>query len=68
VEGDGPLERASDGVVRFESAHIAGVESELIVRSPHSGMQDRPETIEEVRRILLEHSARSACPVPAPGR
>jgi hypothetical protein len=28
-------------------------------------MQDTAETIEEVRRILLEHSASSACPLPA---
>jgi pimeloyl-ACP methyl ester carboxylesterase len=65
VDGDDPLDQASDGVVKFKSAHIAGVESELIVQSPHSGMQDKAETIEEVRRILLEHSARSACPLPA---
>jgi pimeloyl-ACP methyl ester carboxylesterase len=64
VEGDGPLEDASDGVVKYRSAHVAGVASELIVRSPHSGMQAKAETIEEVRRIFLEHSATSACPVP----
>jgi pimeloyl-ACP methyl ester carboxylesterase len=43
---------------------VDDVASELIVRSPHSGMQDAPQTIEEVRRILLEHSAKSACPMP----
>ena len=32
------------------------------MRSPHSGMQAAPATIEEVRRILLAHSERSACP------
>ncbi|MFI5317659.1 MAG: esterase/lipase family protein [Myxococcota bacterium] len=64
VDSDEPLESAGDGVVKYESAHIEPVESELIVRSPHSGMQAAPETVEEVRRILLEHSARSACPVP----
>jgi pimeloyl-ACP methyl ester carboxylesterase len=64
VEGDGPLDRASDGVVKYESAHIGGVESELIVQSPHSGMQAAPETVEEVRRIFLAHSATSACPLP----
>jgi len=31
----------------------------------HSAMQAAPETVEEVRRILLEHSAASACPLPA---
>jgi hypothetical protein len=64
VEDDSPLDVASDGVVKYESAHVAGVESELIVRSPHSGMQAAPATIEEMRRILIAHSARSACPVP----
>jgi pimeloyl-ACP methyl ester carboxylesterase len=64
VKDDKPLERAGDGVVKYESAHIEGVESELVVRSPHSGMQAAPATVEEVRRILLEHSATSACPAP----
>ncbi|MFI5314347.1 MAG: esterase/lipase family protein [Myxococcota bacterium] len=54
VDGDGPLEDASDGVVRYSSAHIAGVDSEKIVRSGHSA-QGNPETIEEIRRILLLH-------------
>ncbi len=64
VEDDSPLESAGDGVVKYQSAHVEGVESELIVHSPHSGMQAEPATIEEVRRIFLEHSARSACPLP----
>ncbi|MEN8184269.1 MAG: hypothetical protein ABFS46_17220 [Myxococcota bacterium] len=54
VRGDGPPEEGSDGVVEFTSAHLEGVESELIVRSIHSS-QGHPETILEVRRILLEH-------------
>ena len=66
VDSDAPLDRAGDGVVKYQSAHIEGVASELIVRSPHSGMQAAPQTIEEVRRILLEHAARSACPPPSP--
>ena len=65
VDDDSPLDQAGDGVVKYESAHIDGVASELIVRSPHSGMQSAPESIEEVRRILLAHSAASACPLPA---
>ncbi|MBI5507051.1 MAG: alpha/beta hydrolase [Deltaproteobacteria bacterium] len=56
VQGDGPIEKGDDGVVRYESAHIDGVESEKIVHSSHS-TQAVPETIEEVRRILLEHAA-----------
>jgi len=52
VKGDGPIETGDDGVVKYESAHIDGVKSELVVRWEHS-VQGRPEAIEEVRRILL---------------
>jgi len=62
VDSDEPLDQAGDGVVKYQSAHIEPVESELIVRSPHSGMQAAPATIEEVRRILVAHSERSSCP------
>jgi hypothetical protein len=62
-DGRAPLASASDGVVRYASVHIDEVESEVTVRSPHSGMQAAPQTIEEVRRILLQHSRASACPV-----
>jgi pimeloyl-ACP methyl ester carboxylesterase len=55
VKGDGPIEDGNDGVVEYKSAHIDGVESELVVRSGHS-TQATPETIEEVRRILYEHA------------
>ena len=48
VDDDSPLDQAGDGVVKYESAHVDGVASELIVRSPHSGMQAAPETVEEV--------------------
>jgi pimeloyl-ACP methyl ester carboxylesterase len=54
VKGDGPIESGSDGVVKYSSAHIEGVESEFVVRSGHS-CQDKPAVIEEVRRILLKH-------------
>jgi pimeloyl-ACP methyl ester carboxylesterase len=54
VLGDGPPEEGNDGVVKYTSAHIDGVASELIVRSGHS-TQAVPETIEEVRRILYAH-------------
>ena len=55
VSRTGPVENGNDGVVEDKSAHIDGVESELVVRSGHS-TQSRPETIEEVRRILYEHA------------
>ncbi len=49
-------EDARDGVVAYTSAHIDGVESELLVQSGHS-CQNHPRAIREVRRILLEHLA-----------
>ena len=55
VEGGGPPAQGGDGVVKYSSAHIDGVESEKIVHSAHS-MQGNPETIQEVKRILLEHA------------
>jgi pimeloyl-ACP methyl ester carboxylesterase len=58
VQGDGPPEKGGDGVVRYKSAHIDGVDSELVVRSGHSA-QDNPATIEEIRRILLLHANES---------
>ncbi len=54
VKGDGPPEKGDDGVVKYTSAHIDGVDSELVVRSSHS-TQATQETIEEVRRLLYEH-------------
>ena len=51
VEGSGPVMQGDDGVVKYSSAHIEPVESELVVRSSHS-TQGHPATIEEVRRIL----------------
>ena len=55
VKGTGPIEGGNDGVVEYKSAHIEGVESELVVRSGHS-TQATSETIEEVRRILYEQA------------
>ena len=51
-----PIETGDDGVVRYQSAHIEPVESELVVLgSGHSALAE-PATIEEVRRILYEHA------------
>jgi len=52
VKGDGPIETGDDGMVQYQSAHIEGVKSELVVRWEHS-VQGQPEAIQEVRRILL---------------
>jgi hypothetical protein len=54
VDSDAPLSDVGDGVVKYMSAHIDGVESEKIIRSSHS-VQGNPETILEVKRILHEH-------------
>jgi hypothetical protein len=51
-----PRDQAGDGVVKYASAHIDGVESEFVVTSGHS-CQNNPHTIGAVRRILLEHIA-----------
>jgi hypothetical protein len=54
VLGDGPVQTGNDGIVKYESAHIEGVASELVLRFGHS-VQGHPKAIEEVRRILIEH-------------
>ena len=61
VLGDGPVETGDDGVVTYKSAHIDGVESELVIRNAGHSVQSNPHTVDEVRRILLLHLA-EACP------
>jgi pimeloyl-ACP methyl ester carboxylesterase len=58
VQHDPPTASGSDGMVPYESAHVDGVASELLVSSSHL-CQDKPVVIGEVRRILLEHEALS---------
>ena len=48
------LQLSSDGVVPYSSAHLAGAQSEKVINSWHS-VQETPEAIVEVRRILHEH-------------
>ena len=55
VKGE-PIETGDDGVVKYQSAHIEPVESELVVLGSGHSTQANPETIEEVRRILYEHA------------
>lgn len=54
----GPKEEGGDGVVTYQSAHLADVESERVVESGHSS-QSNPVVISEVRRILIEHLAKA---------
>ena len=57
VQHDPPTASGSgDGMVPYDSAHLDGVASELLVSSGHL-CQDKPAVIREVRRILLEHQA-----------
>ncbi|AGA27656.1 lysophospholipase [Singulisphaera acidiphila DSM 18658] len=44
----------TDGVVLYNSSHLDGAASELIVEGNHSSQQ-KPEVTQELRRILLEH-------------
>lgn len=59
-ETDGPIEDGNDGVVEYKSAHIEGVESELVVHSNHS-CQANPHTVGEVWRILRLHAEDAPC-------
>lgn len=47
----------SDGVVRYSSAHLEGVASEVVVPASHSEIHRHPQAIDEMRRILKEHLA-----------
>lgn len=48
------LTESSDGVVPYTSSHLSGAQSEKVIHSWHS-VQETPEAIVEVRRILHEH-------------
>jgi pimeloyl-ACP methyl ester carboxylesterase len=68
VKGDEPVgPDSSDGVVKFKSAQIDDVASEIVVRSGHSVL-DNPHAVEDVRRILLEHADALPCAGGAPAQ
>jgi pimeloyl-ACP methyl ester carboxylesterase len=50
----GPLEKSSDGVVPYTSAHLDTALSEKIVPAPHS-LVGHPQTASEIVRVLHEH-------------
>ncbi len=54
-----------DGVVSTESAHLEGVDSEIVVNAEHSVVHRHPLSVLEVRRILLEHAAQVHLPPPS---
>ncbi|MFO1024159.1 MAG: alpha/beta hydrolase [Acetobacteraceae bacterium] len=59
---DGPLEDRNDGVVEYKSAHIPGVESELVIEHQSHSTQSNPLAVREVHRILVDQLARPARP------
>ena len=59
---DRALVDSDDGLVPYRSAHLAGAQSELVIPFSHS-VQETPEAILEVRRILREHQRA----IPGPG-
>ena len=56
VRPDSPPDHRTDGLVSYESAHVAGAATEKVVSTGHL-CQDHPDVIAEVRRILSEHIA-----------
>ena len=50
--GRGDTPNSSDGVVPYWSSHLASAQSEKIVPTGHEAM-DNPQSVEEIRRILL---------------
>ena len=57
---DGPLDARNDGVVEYTSAHIEGVESELVIERQDHSTQSNPLAVREVHRILIEQLGRAA--------
>ncbi|MEO8270351.1 MAG: alpha/beta fold hydrolase [Aureliella sp.] len=53
----GEEQATDDGVVTYDSAHMADAVSEVIVPSEHQNIHRNPKAILEVRRVLLEHLA-----------
>ncbi len=53
-----PLTDSNDGIVPYKSAHLPGSESEKVISSGHS-VQETPEAIIEIRRIMHLHLKQS---------
>ena len=51
----GRLAAGTDGVVARESAHLDNAVSEIEVVADHTTVHAHPQTVLEVRRVLLEH-------------
>jgi len=58
VSKPGFLQKGSgrgDGVVSYESAHLDTAVSEIIVDADHMSVHRHPQSVLEVRRVLIEH-------------
>ncbi|MBQ8173483.1 MAG: hypothetical protein IJ034_06055, partial [Mailhella sp.] len=49
-----PLAESSDSIVPYSSSHLGGAVSEKVIASGHS-VQESPEAILEIRRIMHQH-------------
>ncbi len=57
-----PIEKGSDKVVPYSSAHLDGAQSELIVNAKHTRLTGHQVEIEELRRILYLHAGLAYTP------
>lgn len=48
------VEQSTDGIVPYRSSHLAEAKSEIVIHGGHS-IQETPEAILEIRRILRTH-------------
>ena len=51
----GRVAAGTDGVVSQESAHLENAASEIVVQADHMSVHRHPQSVREVRRVLLEH-------------
>ncbi|MDC5040419.1 hypothetical protein OHW26_17210, partial [Acinetobacter baumannii] len=58
INGTTDKSKMSDGIVPYQSSHLGGEQSELIIKGGHS-IQTSPEAILELRRILRLHLKQS---------
>jgi len=62
----GKFAAGTDGIVSYESAHLDGVDSEVVINADHSRVHQHPLAVLEVRRILLEHAQTAPVGPPSP--
>ncbi len=60
----GQLNTVGDGIVPYQSAHLAGVDSEIVVPANHLEVHTHPLSVLEVRRILRENLRATRAPIP----